>query len=233
VNPEADGFIVPQWPAPAPVRALVTTRRFGDARDPAVRARLEAHVPAEPRWLRQLHGTRVCDDAEPGIDEPADARVTRRAGVVCVVMCADCLPVLVCAEDGGAVGAAHAGWRGLAAGVLEATVRAMPSPAQRLIAWLGPALGPAAYEVGAEVREAFLAHDAAAAADFAPGRAGRWQLDLYAAARRRLAAAGVRKVWGGEHCTHAEADRFYSWRRERAGARMAALVWIGQGAPRA
>jgi len=218
-------ILAPDWAAPAGVRALVTTRAMGDMKQAAARARLRARLPAEPCWLRQVHGTTVL---ETPFDEGsvADASVTRRRGEVCVVMAADCMPVLFAADDGSAVGAAHAGWRGLCAGVIEATVARMGLPPASLLAWLGPAIGPHAYEVGDDVRAAFLERDAIAANAFTATRPGHWLLDLYAVARQRLASLGVERVTGGAHCTHTEAARFFSYRRDRATERMAALVWI-------
>jgi len=213
-------MIVPDWPAPARVRALVTTR--GEA---------EPMLPAPPAWLRQVHGTRVVDAAE-ALDRPeADAAVARRAGAVCAVQAADCLPVLLADDAGTVVGAAHAGWRGLAAGVIEATVTEMRAPPETLIAWLGPAIGPAHYEVGADVRDAFLARDAGAAAAFVANRPGHWLLDLCAVARQRLAARGVRRVHGGGLCTYSDPARFPSWRRDRTRERIAAFVWLESPTP--
>ncbi len=218
-------ILAPDWPAPAGVRSLVTTRAMGDMKQAAARAKLRGLVPAEPRWMRQVHGTTVLEAPfEEGA--AADASVTRRQGEVCVVMAADCMPVLFAADNGSTVGAAHAGWRGLSSGVIEATVARMGVPPASLVAWLGPAIGPRAYEVGDEVRAAFLARDANAASAFAATRPGHWLLDLYAVARQRLAALGVERVSGGAHCTYAEAARFFSYRRDRATERMAALVWI-------
>lgn len=208
-------MIVPDWPAPASVRALVTTR--GEADPP---------LPSAPAWLRQVHGVRVVDAAQSSGEPEADASIARAPGVVCVVKAADCLPVLLADETGCTVGAAHAGWRGLAAGVLEATVDQMRVPPESLMAWLGPAIGPRVYEVGEEVRDAFLARDAGAAAAFAPNRPGHWRLDLYAAARRRLAARGVTRVHGGDFCTYSEPARFPSWRRDRSRERIAAFIWL-------
>jgi YfiH family protein len=224
VTPEE--VIVPEWPAPARVKALVTTRALGDMREAAARARLRVRLPSEPVWLRQVHGATVVEATPQAAGAEADASFTRTRGTVCAVKIADCLPVLLAAEDASVVGIAHAGWRGLAAGVIEALVSAMAVPAAELLAWLGPAIGPGAYEVGDEVRAAFLARDRALAAAFAPARPGHWMLDLYAAARRRLASAGVERVSGGGFCTHSEATRFFSWRRERTNARMAAAVWL-------
>jgi YfiH family protein len=156
----------------------------------------------------------------------ADAAFTKQKGVVCTVMVADCMPVLLADEAGTVVAAAHAGWRGLSAGVIEAAVAATGVPAKQLIAWLGPAIGPKNYEVGAEVRGAFLAKDARAEAAFAPTRPGHWHLDLYAVARQRLAALGITRVSGGGFCTHAEKERFFSYRRDKAMQRMAAAIWL-------
>lgn len=218
-------ILEPDWAAPASVRALVTTRAMGDLKQEAARRKLRALLPAEPHWMRQVHGTTVL---EAPFDEgsAADASVARRRGEVCVVMAADCMPILFAAEDASAVGAAHAGWRGLSTGVIEATVARMDVPPPSLLAWLGPAIGPRAYEVGDEVRAAFLERDADAASAFTATRPGHWLLDLYAVARQRLAALGVERVSGGGHCTYTEAARFFSYRRDRATERMAALVWI-------
>jgi YfiH family protein len=212
--------IVPEWSAPARVRALVTTR--GDGAPP---------LPAAPAWLRQVHGTRVVDAALASGRPEADAAVARAPGVVCAVQAADCLPVLLADEAATVVGAAHAGWRGLAAGVIEAVIAEMRVPGERLIAWLGPAIGPAHYEVGGEVRDAFLARDARAQAAFVPSRPGHWRLDLYAVARQRLAARGVARVQGGGLCTYSDPARFPSWRRDRTHERFAAFVWLESRSP--
>ena len=220
-------FLLPDWPAPAGVHALVTTRAMGDMKSPQGRARLRRHLPAEPAWLRQVHGTDVVDAASAPAGTAADASFTRASGAVCAVMAADCMPVLLAHENGSVVGVAHAGWRGLCAGVIETTLAAMGAPADRVIAWLGPAIGPTAYEVGEEVRAAFLARDAQAAAAFRPTRAGHWHLDLYAVARQRLAALGATRVFGGGFCTACEEARFFSYRRNKASERMAAAIWLG------
>jgi YfiH family protein len=237
------GF-APDWPAPPQVRAWVTERgsaaRYGTmnlalhvADDPAAvaanRARLRAglRLPAEPCWLEQVHGTRILDlDGEAS--GPADGAVTARPGVVCAVLTADCLPVLLCDAAGQRVAVAHAGWRGLLNGVLPAAVAAIGRPPAELLAWLGPAIGQAAYEVGAEVREAFVARAPAAEMRFDPNLQGRWQADLYGLARDALAAAGVRSVHGGGYCTYTEAERFFSHRREAPCGRMATLIWIAR-----
>ncbi len=217
------------WPAIPGVRACFTTRVLGDAKSPAVRAALGAILPSSPAWLKQVHGTAVIDAAAipPGAVPEADASFTDRPGTVCTVMTADCLPVLLAARDGGIVGVAHAGWRGLAAGVIERTVERLQAQASgnALQAWLGPAIGPRAYEVGEEVRAAFIAHDPDAASAFVPTRPGHWLLDLYAIARRRLAACGVTSVHGGGRCTATESASFYSYRRDKAPERMAAFIW--------
>ena len=205
-------------------------------------------LPSPPVWLKQVHGTRVVrvthplpdhpppagDGGKPNADtvslpspgEPeADAAVTADAGVVLAILTADCLPVVFAAEDGSEVGAAHAGWRGLAVGVLEATVAALHAPPAQLLAWLGPAAGPRHYEIGAEVREAFLTHDPRASEAFTATRPGHWRVDLYALARQRLAAAGVHRVYGGGLDTLVDAARFFSHRRDARTGRMATLVW--------
>jgi polyphenol oxidase len=220
-------LVVPDWPVPAGVRALVTTRALGDMKSPEGRARLRQHLPGEPKWLRQVHGVDVVDAASAPDGTAADAAHASGKNTVCVVMAADCMPVLLADERGQAVGIAHAGWRGLCAGVIEATIAAMGVPGARTIAWLGPAIGPDAYEIGEEVRAAFLQRDARAAAAFQPTRAGHWNLDLYAVARQRLAAQGVTRVSGGGFCTASDAARFFSHRRDKASERMAAAIWLG------
>lgn len=202
------------------MRALVTTRGESDPQ-----------LPVVPAWLKQVHGARVVQAHQAAGEPEADAAVAHGPGAVCVVKAADCLPVLLADEAGTVVGAAHAGWRGLAAGVIEATVDAMRAPPNTVLAWLGPAIGPRAYEVGEEVRAAFLARDAQLAAAFAPNRPGHWLLDLYAAARQRLAARGVTRVFGGGFCTYSEPERFPSWRRDRARERIAAFVWLESRSP--
>lgn len=239
--------IIPNWSAPASVRAACTTRGggvstgayaglnlgLGSGDDPAAvaenRRRLVAGLalPETPAWIHQVHGRRVVELPGDEVGPDADACWTRQRGVVCAVQAADCLPVLFCDDAGSVVAAAHAGWRGLAGGVLEATVAALPVPASSLMAWLGPAIGPEAFEVGAEVREAFVAEDPAAAAAFrAAAGAGKHHADLFVLARQRLARAGVQRVSGGGISTHADPARFYSFRRDGVCGRMAALVWM-------
>jgi hypothetical protein len=183
------------------------------------------HLPAEPGWLEQVHGTRVADlDAGP-LSGPADAALARQRGRVLAILVADCLPVLFASDDGQVLAAAHAGWRGLAGGVLEATLAAMAVPADRVRAWLGPAIGVGHFEVGPEVRAAFLATDPRADAAFTANARGRWQCDLAGLARRRLAAAGVADVAGAGLCTYAHPGQCYSFRRDGQTGRMAALLW--------
>jgi YfiH family protein len=223
-------LIVPDWPAPPNVRAAMTTRALDLATgrlDDRRRLREALQLPAEPGWLRQVHGTNVVLLSRAGGQgSDADASVATDAGVVCAVLAADCLPVLLCDDRGSVVAAAHAGWRGLASGVLEATVRATGVPPATLMAWMGAAIGPDSFEVGAEVREAFVAVDAAAAACFRPRPApGKYLGDLYALARQRLARAGVARVHGGGLDTFADPQSFFSYRREGRCGRLAALVW--------
>jgi YfiH family protein len=259
----AHAWIVPDWPAPANVRALVSTRggpgvsrppfdalnlgtRCGD--DPQAVARNRAQLrqalrlPAEPCWLKQVHGHDVvefgagkplAEDGRAGLasaggaDEPeADAALTRTPGIVLAILTADCLPVMLCAEDGSEIAVAHAGWRGLCAGVLENALAAMRAPRARILAWLGPAIGARSYEVGDEVREAFLRRDRAASGAFQQTRPGHWHCDLYALARRRLHATGVEEIFGGDFDTFTD-PRLYSYRRDGArSGRFASLIWL-------
>ena len=219
--------IVPDWPAPPGVRGLVTTRALGDMKSDAGKMQLRALLPSEPVWLRQVHGTAVVDASSAPPGTPADASFSREKNIACAVMAADCMPVLLADGRGTTVGIAHAGWRGLCAGVIEATIVAMGVPANRVMAWLGPAIGAAAYEIGEDVRAAFLDRDPCAAAAFQPTRPSHWHLDLYAVARQRLAAQGVIQVFGGGFCTASDSTRFFSYRRDKASERMAAAVWLG------
>jgi len=246
------------WPAPRGVRALCTLRTGGASAAPYASLNLGDHVgdaaaavaenrrrlaadaglPAEPMWLRQVHGVGVADLDAAALDAAAageapitgDAAFTRCRGRVCAILTADCLPVLLAAESGDLVAAVHAGWRGLAGGVIEATVAAMTGAGAvapgRLLAWLGPAIGPRHFEVGGEVREALLAKDPAAEPAFTPNARGRFMADLQQLARRRLAAAGVDRIYGGEECTYADPTRYFSHRRDGVTGRQAALIWL-------
>jgi YfiH family protein len=242
--------VIPDWPAPTAVRALVTTRQLpGNSQPPyaafnlglrtgestdvvsANRGLLERAfaLPARPRWLRQVHGNQVAvfekvDDAR-GDELQADASIARAPGIVLAIQTADCLPILLCADDGSEIAAVHAGWRGLVAGVIESCVGQLHVPALRTMAWFGPAIGPASYEVGDEVRAAFLAHSGEAGGAFAATRPGHWRCDLYTLARQRLHALGVTQVHGGDFDTFAD-PRFYSYRRDGANSgRFASLIW--------
>lgn len=237
-------WIVPDWPVSGRVRALVTTRHGGascgayagfnlgervgdDAQAVASNRRcLRRFLPDEPIWIRQMHGTRVVE-AEPwSLGAEADGAVTRTPGRVCAVLTADCLPVLLADAAGAVVGIAHAGWRGLVAGVIENLVRAMGVAPESLIAYLGPAIGAGAYEVGRDVFDAFVAADPDAATAFAPRGAGKFLADLNLLARQRLGQLGVASIHGGTLCTYSDAGRFYSYRRDGATGRMASLVWM-------
>jgi YfiH family protein len=242
-----------QWPVPANVRAFTTLRHGAGGSPPPFddfnlgnrhaadgddgqrvernRNELIEHLalPSTPHWLRQVHGTGVLrfDTTDHSSEEPvADAAVTSTPGVVLAILTADCLPVVFASEDGSEIGAAHAGWRGLAGGVLENTVAAMQAPASRLIAWLGPAAGPRAYEIGQEVFDAFVSWNHQAASAFVATRPGHWRVDLYALARMRLSALGLVRVHGGELCTITDAMRFFSHRRDARTGRMATVAWL-------
>jgi YfiH family protein len=241
-SPHPD-WIIPRWPAPANVRALITTRAGGVSQGPyaslnlglstgddprsvsANRAQLEALLPQSPRWLRQVHGATVVEGDSLADAPEADACVARRPGTVCGVLVADCIPVLLADRAGTTVALAHAGWRGLAAGVVENAVGRMAVEPRKLVAFLGPGIGPTAFEVGPDVRDAFVGRDARSQAAFAPHVAGKWLADLFLLARQSLQRAGVEDIHGGGLCTYTDAARFFSYRRERTTGRMAALVW--------
>lgn len=236
-------LLYPDWPAPASVRACVTTRQGGVSPPPYATFNLGDHVgddPAavaenrrrlsdafaiQPAWLKQVHGLLVAD-ADPAVVAEADASWTDQPGIACAVMTADCLPALLCDRAGTRVAAAHAGWRGLAGGVLEATLERLALPPEEVLVWLGPAIGPQAFEVGLEVRDAFTAvHPEAARAFVAGERPGKLMADIYELARIRLAARGVTAVYGGGWCTVSD-ERFFSYRRTPQGGRFASLVWL-------
>lgn len=238
----SDSLIVPDWPAPANVRSFQTTRSGGISAAPydslnlgdhvgdaplsvaANRMRLNRLLPSEPVWLEQVHGTVVADADQAGCLPRADASVARRG--VCVVMTADCLPVLLCDKAGSVVAAAHAGWRGLAAGVIEATVAAMGVAPDTLLAWMGPAISQPAFEVGEEVRNAFVSCDERCRAAFVPGLSGKYQADIYALARLRLHALGVTQIYGGNRCTYREPETFFSYRRDEKTGRQGSFIWL-------
>lgn len=237
-------FLIPDWPAPANVRVLQTLRTGGVSQSPwktfnlgdhvgdspesvmANRALLRTHLPAEPAWLQQIHGTLAVDLAKTLNSNVADAAFTRQADTVCVVMTADCLPVLFCDRAGSVVAAAHAGWRGLLDGVLEETMACMGVPPQELLAWFGPAIGPDCFEVGVEVRTAFVTQDATAESAFRASSPGKWLADIYELARLRLRQAGLDSVSGGNLCTVSDPARFFSYRRDGVTGRMASLIWL-------
>ncbi|MCB1877204.1 MAG: peptidoglycan editing factor PgeF [Chromatiales bacterium] len=236
-------IIVPAWPAPPGVHAAFTLRQGGVSQAPYDSFNLGDHVgddsqaveanraallrrlslPTDPLWLHQMHG---CDIARGRGDCEADGVVVDEPGKVCAIMVADCLPVLFSTRDGSRVAAAHAGWRGLAAGVLENTVASMGQAGDDVLAWLGPCIGPDSFEVGEDVRSAFVDQDAGTSGAFLHWRPGHWLADLPALARRRLGAVGVRSVYGGHWCTYKERENFFSYRRDGVTGRMAALIWM-------
>jgi YfiH family protein len=243
-------WLAPEWPAPRGVRSAFTLRSGGVSAGPYASLNVGTHVgddmeavmenrrrlrswlelPAEPAWLEQVHGTDVVDlDAAAAGAHRGDAAITRSPARVCAIQVADCMPVLFTARDASAVGAAHAGWRGLAAGVLERTVGALRVAPRDLIAWMGPAIGPEHFEVGGEVRERFLAGDPDVAPAFEANARGRWQCDLAALVRRRLAGLGITAITGGAWCTYTDAQRFFSYRRDGTCGRLAALIWLQPG----
>ncbi len=240
-------FITPNWPAPANVKALQTTRIGGVSLAPYDSLNFGMHVkddplhaaqnrqllsqflPSEPVWLNQVHGVRVVDAANTDCIPNADASFTTRSNVVCVAMTADCLPVLLCDQAGARVAAVHAGWRGLCDGVIEATVKAMQIDGENLMAWLGPAIGPQAFEVGAEVRAQFIEKDTQAESAFVQN-GDKWLGDLYKIAKQRLSNLGVTQIYGGqdnngEFCTYTDKARFFSYRRDIDTGRMGTFIW--------
>lgn len=239
--------ITPDWPAHERVKAFTTCREggvsqmgyaglnlanhVGDVESSVVQNRSllvkEAGLPADPIWLEQVHGTTVIDLGRSNNTElaQADASLAIKAGLVCAVMTADCLPVLLCKKDGTVVAAVHAGWRGLLAGVIEKTVNKM-GEAEQLLAWLGPAIGPGCFEVGAEVKQAFVEKKSIMQQAFRRVDGSHYLADLYALARMVLLHSGVKKIYGGEHCTYNQPDQFYSYRRDSVTGRMASLIWL-------
>ncbi|PTQ87654.1 peptidoglycan editing factor PgeF [Nitrosomonas ureae] len=244
-------WIIPDWPAPSNVKALFTTRTGGVSRGAKGvysslnlgthvndnlanvtqnRTLLRHYLPAEPRWLKQVHGTIpiAIDHATTEIPE-GDAVFSRKQKTVCAVMVADCLPVLLCNTAGTTVGIIHAGWRGLAGGIIEKSIHAMQIDHDQLIAWLGPAIGPDHFEVGPDVYETFVHHDAQAEQAFAvknDGHERKWLADIFLLARQRLANSGITHIYGGGICTFSDPERFFSYRRDSETGRMAALIWF-------
>lgn len=244
---QANRYIIPDWPAPKNVRAASTTRQGGYSQAPydsfnlgfrvadhpcAIAAnhqclKSDLKLPCEPMWLKQVHGTRVVKADKTALAIDADASYTQSAGLVCAVQTADCLPVLICNQQGTQVAAAHAGWRGLLNGVLEKTVETFEDPADDLMAWLGPAIGPQVFELNGEIREQFIAADPKAKQAFSLIADHRWLADIYQLARQRLANKGVLRVYGGQFCTYRDSARFYSHRRDQGNTgRMASLIWL-------
>ena len=240
-------FIQPNWPVPPNVKALQTTRVGGVSQGAYVSLNLGAHVnddpiavaanrqllsaylPSEPVWVNQVHGVTVIDAATSSCLENADASFTTKPNVVCVTMTADCLPVLLCDKNGTVVAAVHAGWRGLCDGVIEAAVAKMQVPATEILVWLGPAIGPNAFEVGEDVRDQFIAKDANAASAFKP-HGDKWLCNMYQIARQRLYAVGVTEIYGAsvneDFCTYTDEARFFSFRRDNVTGRMASMIWL-------
>jgi len=238
--------IRPDWGAPENIVAVTTTRRGGFSQSCWGELNLASHVgddpssvmrnrslladslqlPSAPIWLEQVHGCDVVMADERGVPPPCDASVSQRSGVVCAVLTADCLPLLLCNREGTVVAAVHAGWRGLAAGVIEQTIAQMKCPGDQIMAWLGPAIGPDAFEVGADVRDIFLAYQAQAEWAFRDQGNGKWLCDIYLLAKQRLTDLGVNQICGGDLCTYSDTERFYSYRRDGATGRMASLIWI-------
>lgn len=243
---ESDLFIQPDWPAPKNVKAVSTTRVGGVSEGVWNSLNLGDHVndnplhvaenrkrlaqalalPNEPLWLKQVHGIDVAgeDVLEQGFC--ADARISKIANQVCVVMTADCLPALICDRRGKQVAAVHAGWRGLVSGILEQTVSQFEAEPDELLVWLGPAIGSKAFEVGEEVRDAFVAHQEDAYQAFVSNRSGHYLANIYMLAKQRLNRAGVDAIYGGDHCTYTEEERFFSYRRDGETGRMASLIWM-------
>ena len=256
----ANNWITPDWPAPASVRAVSTTRRDGVSKgvyasfnlgthvgdDPRAVAENRLHLRSalnlsrEPHWLKQVHGNRVVELNGYEIKEPADdpwklptgdAAITQTAGEVCAILIADCLPVLFCDRAGKTIAAAHAGWRGMAAGVLENIIAAMRTPPAEILAWLGPAIGPDVYQIGDEVRAAIIAGHPEAEQAFAQQQPGKWLCDLYLVASQRLRRTGVVHIYGGGFCTYSDRERFFSYRRDGECGRMASLIWLTSSPP--
>lgn len=243
-DPLVDALIQPNWPAPSNIGSIQTTRIGGLSIAPYDSLNLAGHVddnphnvarnrqllnglvPTEPVWLKQVHGTQVIDAAKSNCIESADASFTTNSNVVCVTMTADCLPILLCDKAGTVVASVHAGWRSLCDGVIEKTINKMPVDALELMAWLGPAIGPDAFEVGGEVREQFMSHDAQAMVAFKKVKQDKWLGNLYLLAKQRLQALGVADIYGEAMCTYSNPKQFFSYRRDGNTGRMATMIWL-------
>lgn len=243
-------WIIPEWPAPSNVSALFTTRNGGTSSGPngiyatlnlgdhvndratdvaGNRALLRNYLPSNPKWLKQVHGVLPIWVDQDSTTFEGDAAMSRRCGTVCVVLVADCLPIFLCDLAGTMVSVIHAGWRGLAGGIIEKTITEMNCGQNRLMAWLGPAIGPNYFEVGEEVREAFINQDGKSRLAFVPQykkKDSKWLANIFLLARQRLVTAGVTEIYGGEICTYSDPKKFYSYRRDGATGRMAALIWL-------
>jgi len=238
-------MIEPDWPAPLLVQAFTTTRQSGFSVGAYASFNLGLHVdddpqhveqnrslllkachlPNEPIWLNQTHSATVVN-AENLTTNSADAIYSFKPNLVCAILTADCLPILLCDKNATCVAAIHAGWRGLAAGIIENTIAALNIPTANIMAWLGPAISAKNYEVGAEVREQFLAHDKNAELAFNPDENQKWQMDIYALAKQRLNQCDVQQIYGGNYCTYQQNDLFYSHRRDKISGRIASLIWL-------
>jgi polyphenol oxidase len=225
-------LIQPDWPAPANIRACTTTRSIwgeNNTNEVDERAKLVSrlNLPDDPIWLKQTHSTIALPATAANRNQEADASYTDASDTVCLVLTADCLPVLICNEQGTKVAAIHAGWRGLAAGVIESTIQSMESDPANLLIWLGPAIGPQKFEVGKDVFDAFTQNDAAASSCFIPGQPDKWMANLYQLATHRLNKLGVTRIYGGKYCTYSQDDLFFSWRRDKSKtARLASMIWM-------
>jgi YfiH family protein len=223
-------YIQAEWPAPSHIKAYTTVRdSWGDRHHLLDNDRLMTllQLPAEPIWLKQTHTALAVSAELSNIGQEADASFTSARNRVCAVLTADCLPLFICDQAGTQVAAIHAGWRGLANGIIESTLSAFKQPRESLLVWLGPAIGPQKFEVGSDVYEAFTRKDAASEAGFKPHTPGKWLADLYTLAKIRLTSMGITQVYGGQFCTYSQPDLFYSYRRDKGQTgRMASLIWI-------
>lgn len=239
-------LILADWPAPANIKAMTTTRLNGASQGAYASFNVASHVadntehvaenrrllrerlslPAEPLWLDQVHGNHVYQADQPNTSRQADAVTTQQIDAICAILTADCLPLLLCNQQGTEVAAIHAGWRGLASGVIDKTVECMSSTSAELMVWLGPAIGPRAFEVGPEVQQQFCVQQTDSQQAFKPSGKDRYFADIYQLARLNLARLGVRQIYGGEYCSYSDSEHFYSYRRDGQTGRMASLIWI-------